>query len=113
MASLLAILIHEASSMRIRMEFAGGDEIARSISSRVEFCTRGCVAALSCEPVAACRLGLLVQPRRDEAAALKLLRNLMKKQGAAPAVLVTDKLRSYAAACRHPGLSGRHEQGLH
>jgi hypothetical protein len=112
MASLLAILLHEAGSMRIRIEFAGGDEIARSISSSVEFCTRGCAAALSRERVVACTLDLLVQLRRDKAAALKLLRNLMKKQGAAPAVLVTDKLRSYAASCRHPGLSGRHEQGL-
>src|SRR4051794_32289522 len=57
-------------------------------------------------------LDLLVQPWRDKAAALKLLRKLIKKQGYAPALLVTDKLRSYAAAHRELGLSARHEQGL-
>ncbi len=38
---------------------------------------------------------VLVQRRRDKAAALKLLRKLLKTQGFAPAVIVTDKLRSY------------------
>ena len=42
-------------------------------------------------------LDLLVQRRRDKAAALKLMRNLLKKQGFAPDVLLTDKLRSYGA----------------
>jgi transposase-like protein len=57
-------------------------------------------------------LDLLVQRRRDKAAAAKLLRKLLKKQGFAPAVLVTDKLRSYDAARLEIGLSARHEQGL-
>src|ERR671933_674056 len=57
-------------------------------------------------------LDLLVQPKRDKAAALKLLRKLLKKQGYAPDVLVTDKLGSYGAARRELGLSARHEQGL-
>ena len=57
-------------------------------------------------------LDLLVQPKRDKAAALKLMRKLLKKQGYAPRVLVTDKLRSYAWAKRELGLSARHEQGL-
>ena len=39
-------------------------------------------------------LDLLVQRRRDKAAAVKLMRNLLKKQGFALDVLVTDKLRS-------------------
>src|SRR5271156_1757068 len=43
-------------------------------------------------------LDLLVQPRRDKAAAVKLMRKLLKKQGFAPDVVVTDKLRSYGAA---------------
>jgi DDE domain len=43
-------------------------------------------------------LDLLVQRRRDKAAAVKLMRKLLKKQGFAPDVLVTDKLRSYGAA---------------
>jgi transposase-like protein len=58
-------------------------------------------------------LDLLVQPRRDTAAVVRLLRKLLRQQGCAPAVLVTDKLRSYAAACRELGLSARYEQGLH
>ena len=57
-------------------------------------------------------LDLLVQSRRDKKAALRLMRKLLKKQGFAPAVWVTDKLRSYGAARRELGLSARHEQGL-
>jgi putative transposase len=57
-------------------------------------------------------LDLLVQRRRDKAAAVKLMRNLLKKQGFAPDVLVTDKLRSYGAARSEMGLSARYEQGL-
>jgi putative transposase len=57
-------------------------------------------------------LDLLVQPKRDQAAAVRLMRKLLKKHGFAPAVLVTDKLRSYASARRELGLSSRHEQGL-
>jgi putative transposase len=37
-------------------------------------------------------LDLLVQPQRDKAAALRLMRKLVRKQGYAPRVLVTDKL---------------------
>jgi putative transposase len=57
-------------------------------------------------------LDLLVQRRRDKAAAMKLLRRLLKKQGLAPDVLVTDKLRSCGAAKSAIGLSARHDQGL-
>src|SRR5919205_1726944 len=57
-------------------------------------------------------LDLLVQTKRDKAAAVKLMRKLLKKQGYAPGVLVTDKLGSYGAARRELGLSARHEQGL-
>jgi transposase-like protein len=57
-------------------------------------------------------LDLLVQRRRDMAAAMKLMRKLLRKQGFAPNVLVTDKLRSYGAAMSEMGLSARHEQGL-
>jgi transposase-like protein len=57
-------------------------------------------------------LDLLVQRRRNKAAAVKLLRKLIKKQGFAPDVLVTDKLGSYAAARSKLGLSARHEEGL-
>jgi len=57
-------------------------------------------------------LDVLVQRRRDKAAAGKLMRRLLKKQGFAPTVIVTDKLRSYASAFRDIGRSARHEQGL-
>src|SRR5690349_10736058 len=49
-------------------------------------------------------LDLLVQRRRDKAAATKLMRKLLKKHGFAPEVLVTDKLRSYGAAKSEIGL---------
>jgi len=55
---------------------------------------------------------MLVQRRRDTRAALRLMRKLLKKQGFAPKLLVTDKLRSYAAAFRRLRLTCRHEQGL-
>ena len=44
--------------------------------------------------------------------ALRLMRKLLKKQGFAPKLLVTDKLRSYTAAFRRLRLTCRHEQGL-
>jgi putative transposase len=57
-------------------------------------------------------LDLPVQRRRGKAAAVKLMRKLLKKQGFAPDVLVADKRRSYGAAKAELGLSARHEQGL-
>ena len=45
-------------------------------------------------------LDILIQRRRDKAAALKLLRKLLKKQGFVPTAIVTDKLRSYGRRCR-------------
>ena len=56
-------------------------------------------------------LDMLVQRRRDSRAALRLIRKLLKKQGFAPKLLITDKLRSYAAAFRRLRLTCRHEQG--
>lgn len=57
-------------------------------------------------------LDVLVQRRRNKRAAGKLMRTLLKKHGFAPAVVVTDKLRSYSSAFKDLGLSARHEQGL-
>jgi transposase-like protein len=57
-------------------------------------------------------LDALVQPRRGKAAALKIMRKLLREQGYAPTMLVTDKLGSYGAARRELGLSAHHEQGL-
>src|SRR5512135_2169618 len=64
-------------------------------------------------------LDVLVQSRRDTKAAKRLLCKRLKKQGRAPRVLVTDKLRSDGAAKRtlklgseprqHKGLNNRAE----
>jgi putative transposase len=57
-------------------------------------------------------LDVLVQRRRDRRAAAKLMRKLFKRQGITPAVVVTDKLRSYGSAFAELGLTARHEQGM-
>ena len=59
-------------------------------------------------------LEVLVQSRRDRKAAKRLLRKLLKKQGRAPRVMVTDKLRSYGAAKKEimPGVEHRQHKGL-
>ena len=49
-------------------------------------------------------LDILVQPRRDRVAALRLMRKLLRKQGYAPDVLVTDRLASYGCARRQLGM---------
>ena len=56
-------------------------------------------------------LDILVQPRRDRKAALKLMRKLLKKQGVTPATIVTDKLGSYSSALRELGVARRHDTG--
>ena len=50
-------------------------------------------------------LDVLVQSRRNKRAALKLMRKLLKKYGFVPDKLVTDELRSYAAAARDLGIA--------
>ena len=52
-------------------------------------------------------LDILIQSRRDKASALKLMRKLLKRQGIAPSLLMTDKLRSDEAARRELGLSAK------
>jgi putative transposase len=56
-------------------------------------------------------LDVLVQTRRNKWAALKLMRKLLKKYGFVPDKLVTDELRSYAAAASHLGIAKRNERG--
>ena len=56
-------------------------------------------------------LDMLVQSRRDRAAAVRLMRKLLKNQGVAPTELVTDRLRAYGAAARELGLGAEHIQG--
>lgn len=43
-------------------------------------------------------LDILVQPRRDKRAAMKLMRRLLKRLGIVPTSITTDKLGSYRAA---------------
>jgi putative transposase len=59
-------------------------------------------------------LDVLVQSRRDQRAAKRLLRKLLKRQGRAPRVLITDKLASYPAAKQElmPGVEHRRHKGL-
>jgi putative transposase len=57
-------------------------------------------------------LDVLVQSRRDQHAARRLMRKLIRKHGRAPRVLITDKLKSYAAANRDLGLKGEHRQHM-
>ena len=59
-------------------------------------------------------LDVLVQSRRDQRAAKRLLRKLLKKQGRPPRVLITDKLASYPAAKKElmPGVEHRRHKGL-
>jgi putative transposase len=59
-------------------------------------------------------LDILVQSRRNAKAAKRLLRKLLKKQGIAPRVMITDKLASYSAAKREimPGVEHRQHKGL-
>jgi putative transposase len=59
-------------------------------------------------------LDVLVQGRRDQRAAKRLLRKLLKRQGRAPRVLITDKLASYPAAKKElvPGVEHRRHKGL-
>ena len=51
-------------------------------------------------------LDILVQSRRNAKAAKRLLRKLLKSQGIAPRVMITDKPASYGAAKREimPGI---------
>ena len=59
-------------------------------------------------------LDILLQERRDKAAARRFFRRLMKKTRAVPRVVVTGKLRSYRAAHREvmPSVEHRSHKGL-
>jgi putative transposase len=59
-------------------------------------------------------LDVLVQSRRNAKAAKRLMRKLLKSQGRTPRVMITDKLRSYAAAKREimPSVEHRSHNGL-
>ena len=53
-------------------------------------------------------LDVFVQTRRDKRAALKLLRKLVKNQGAPPEQIITDGLPSYGAALKALGCRNKH-----
>ena len=55
-------------------------------------------------------LEAVVTAKRDKAAALKLLKRIMKKYGA-PRSIVTDRRRAYSAAMKEIGAADRHEVG--
>jgi putative transposase len=57
-------------------------------------------------------LDMLVQRGRDMQAVLRLMRKLLKEQGFAPKLLVTDKLSSYGSAFRQLRLACPHDRGL-
>ena len=58
-------------------------------------------------------LDILVQSRRNKAAALRFFRKLFKTWGQ-PRIIITDKLRSYGAALKEltPGIEHRQHKGL-
>jgi putative transposase len=80
------------------------DEVYLKIDGRMVYLWR----AVDAEGEA---LDVLVQAKRNKRAALKLMRKLLKKYGFVPDKLVTDDLRSYAAAAGHLGIATRHERG--
>ena len=55
-------------------------------------------------------LELVVTPKRDKAAAVKFLKQIMKKYGR-PRKIVTDGLRAYSAAMKEVGNADRREVG--
>ena len=55
-------------------------------------------------------LEAFVTKRRDKKAALRFLRNALRRYGE-PQVIVTDRLRSYGAALKEHGLEDRQEAG--
>ena len=100
-----------ANKIRRRLPAPGDkwhlDEVAISIAGRKHWLWR----AVDQHGIV---LDILVQSRRNAKAAKRLLRKLLKKQGRAPRVMITDKLASYAAAKRTvmPGVEHRQHKGL-
>src|SRR4051794_37495628 len=99
-----------ANRIRRRLPAAGDkwhlDEVAVKIAGKKHWLWR----AVDQDGVV---LDILVQSRRDNRAAKRLLRKLLK-QLRSPRLLITDKLRSYGAAKREimPGVEHRQHKGL-
>jgi putative transposase len=100
-----------ANQIRRRLPAAGDkwhlDEVVISVAGRKHWLWR----AVDQHGIV---LDILVQSRRNAKAAKRLLRKLLKKQGVAPRVMITDKLASYGAARREimPGVEHRQHKGL-
>src|ERR671915_2037584 len=100
-----------ANQIRRRLPAPGGkwhlDEVVISIADRTHWLWR----AVDQHGIV---LDILVQSRRNAKAAKRLLRKLLKKQGIAPRVMITDKLASYAAARNvvMPSVEHRQHKGL-
>jgi putative transposase len=100
-----------ANQIRCRLPSAGDkwhlDEVAIAIAGKKHWLWR----AVDQDGFV---LDVLVQRRRDQRAAKRLLRKLLKRQGRAPRVMITDKLASYSAAKREmmPGVEHRRHKGL-
>src|SRR5919108_109491 len=100
-----------ANEIRRRLPCAGDkwhlDEVAIKIAGKTHWLWR----AVDQHGIV---LDVLVQRRRDATAAKRLLRKLLKRQGRAPRVMITDKLASYAAAKKDllPGVEHRRHKGL-
>jgi putative transposase len=100
-----------ANQIRRRLPGAGDkwhlDEVAIKIAGKTQWLWR----AVDQHGIV---LDVLVQSRRDAKAAKRLLRKLLKRQGRAPRVMITDKLASYAAAKKDllPSLEHRRHKGL-
>jgi transposase-like protein len=77
------------------------DEVFVSISGRQMYLWR----AVDAEGEV---LDVLIQSKRDARAASKLITKLLKKQGMAPKVIVTDKWRAYGAAIAELRLTAEH-----
>src|SRR5919107_4510774 len=96
-----------ASQIRRRLPAPGDkwhlDEVAISIAGRKHWLWR----AVDQHGIV---LDILVQSRRNAKAAKRLLRKLLKKQGIAPRVMITDKLASYGTAKREVMPSVEHRQ---
>ncbi|MBL3671230.1 IS6 family transposase [Streptomyces sp. M2CJ-2] len=100
-----------ANGLRRRRPRPGGqwhlDEVFIKINGRLKYLWRAVDADGNV-------LDILVQSRRDKAAARRFFRRLLKKTRAVPRVVVTDKLRSYGAAHREvmPSVEHRSHKGL-
>ena len=100
-----------ANHIRRRMPAPGDkwhlDEVAAKIAGKKHWLWR----AVDRDGIV---LDILVQSRRDKAAAKRLLRKLLKKQMRPPRVMITDKLPSYGAAKKEimPGVEHRKHKGL-